>query len=32
VPRPGYLEGVIAAGRENGLPEMYLKGLMALKR
>ena len=32
VPRPGYLEGVIAAGRENGLPETYLKGLAALKR
>ncbi|KMO18988.1 gamma-glutamyl cyclotransferase [Methylobacterium indicum] len=32
VPRPGYLEGVIAAGRENGLPEIYLKGLAALKR
>ncbi|SFU31181.1 AIG2-like family protein [Methylobacterium sp. 174MFSha1.1] len=32
VPRPGYLEGVIAAGRENGLPDPYLRGLLALKR
>ncbi|WP_407519863.1 gamma-glutamylcyclotransferase family protein [Methylobacterium oryzisoli] len=31
-PRPGYLQGVIAAGREAGLPEAYLRGLSGLLR
>ncbi|ACL56869.1 gamma-glutamylcyclotransferase family protein [Methylobacterium nodulans] len=32
VPRPGYLQGVIAAAREAGLPEAYLRSLGALLR
>ncbi|WP_018262829.1 gamma-glutamylcyclotransferase family protein [Methylobacterium sp. WSM2598] len=32
VPRPGYLEGVIAAARQAGLPESYCRGLAALGR
>ncbi|GJD49833.1 hypothetical protein OPKNFCMD_2568 [Methylobacterium crusticola] len=32
VPRPGYLEGVVAAARANGLPEAYVRGLEGLAR
>ncbi|RVU17179.1 gamma-glutamylcyclotransferase family protein [Methylobacterium oryzihabitans] len=31
-PRPGYLEGVVAAAREAGLPGPYLRGLEAMLR
>jgi hypothetical protein len=31
-PRPGYLEGVVAAAREAGLPEGYVRELEALRR
>lgn len=30
LPRPGYLEGVLEAGRAAGLPEAYLRSLAAL--
>jgi len=30
VPRPGYLEAVVAAGRSVGLPDLYLRDLEAL--
>ncbi|MFE1598081.1 gamma-glutamylcyclotransferase family protein [Methylobacterium sp. ID0610] len=32
VPRPGYLQGVIAAAQEAGLPEAYLRSLGTLLR
>jgi hypothetical protein len=32
VPRPGYLEAVLAAARELGLPAAYLAGIAALGR